>query len=39
AALTRCGIEVTERVSHVFPSNVHNEAYLETKRSRGGHLF
>jgi GTP cyclohydrolase II len=39
AALTRCGIEVTERVAHVFPSNVHNEAYLETKRSRGGHLF
>jgi GTP cyclohydrolase II len=39
AALTHCGIEVTERVSHVFPSNVHNEAYLETKRSRGGHLF
>ena len=39
AALTGCGIEVTERVSHVFPSNVHNEAYLETKRSRGGHLF
>ena len=38
-ALTRCGIEVTERVAHVFPSNVHNEAYLETKRSRGGHLF
>ncbi len=39
AALTRCGIEVTERVAHVFPSNVHNKAYLETKRSRGGHLF
>jgi GTP cyclohydrolase II len=39
AALTHCGIEVTERVSHVFPANVHNETYLETKRSRGGHLF
>jgi GTP cyclohydrolase II len=39
AALTHCGIEVTERVSHVFPSNLHNEAYLETKRSRSGHLF
>jgi GTP cyclohydrolase II len=38
-ALTRCGIEVTERVSHVFPSNAHNETYLETKRLRGGHLF
>ena len=39
AVLTRCGIKVTERVAHVFPSNAHNEAYLETKRSRGGHLF
>ncbi|MDX1484780.1 MAG: GTP cyclohydrolase II [Alphaproteobacteria bacterium] len=39
AALTRCGIEVTERVAHVFPSNVHNEAYLEAKRSKSGHLF
>lgn len=39
AALTRCGIEVTERVAHVFPSNAHNEAYLATKRTRSGHLF
>ncbi len=32
------GIEVTERVPHNFPANVHNEAYLQTKRQRGGHL-
>jgi GTP cyclohydrolase II len=39
AALERYGITVAERVAHVFPSNGHNERYLRTKATRGGHLF
>lgn len=39
AALESCGISVAERVPHAFPSNQHNEAYLRTKASKGGHLF
>ena len=39
AALTHCGIEVAERVPHVFPANPHNAEYLRTKAARGGHLF
>ncbi len=38
-ALARCGIEVVQRVAHVFPSNAHNEGYLETKKTRSGHMF
>ena len=38
-ALTRCGITVTERVPHVFPSNSHNERYLRAKATRHGHLL
>jgi len=38
-ALARHGIEVTERVPHVFPSNDHNRSYLATKAKRSGHLF
>lgn len=38
AGLARCGITVTERVAHAFPSNQHNEFYLHTKVSRSGHL-
>ena len=38
-ALARHQIEVTERVPHVFPSNDHNQGYLHTKATRGGHLF
>lgn len=38
-ALGRHGVEITERVPHVFPSNDHNIGYLETKRTKGGHLF
>ncbi|MBX6321896.1 MAG: GTP cyclohydrolase II RibA, partial [Rhodospirillaceae bacterium] len=30
ASLARCGIEVSERVPHVFPANAHNDRYLET---------
>jgi GTP cyclohydrolase II len=37
--LARLGIEVVERVAHVFPSNGHNEAYLRTKKERSGHLL
>lgn len=37
-ALERCGIEVTERVPHVFPANLHNERYLQTKARHGHHL-
>lgn len=38
-ALSRFGIDVVERVPHAFPSNKHNEQYLETKKAKGGHLF
>jgi GTP cyclohydrolase II len=37
AALTRCGISVSERVPHIFPANGHNERYLRTKATRSGH--
>ncbi len=37
--LAQCGINVTERVPHVFPSNDHNERYLSTKAVRFGHMF
>lgn len=37
--LAACGIEVVERVRHVFPSNRHNERYLDAKARRSGHLF
>jgi GTP cyclohydrolase II len=37
AALMRCGIAVIERVPHIFPANGHNERYLRTKATRGGH--
>ncbi len=33
------GIEVAERVPHVFPANDHNRSYLSTKATKGGHLF
>lgn len=38
-ALARHGITVVERVPHVFPANAHNDSYLRTKATRGGHLF
>jgi len=37
--LQACGIAVAERVPHAFPSNEHNETYLRTKMTRGGHLY
>jgi len=39
AQLAACGVEVTERVGHAFPSNQHNEHYLKTKIARSGHLI
>ena len=39
SSLAACGVEVTDRVPHAFPSNRHNELYLKTKASRSGHLF
>lgn len=39
AALTRCGIDVVERVPHIFPANGHNERYLRTKATRSGHIL
>lgn len=38
-ALSRLGVNVVERVAHVFPANRHNKGYLMTKGTRGGHLF
>ncbi|MEO5374566.1 MAG: GTP cyclohydrolase II [Alphaproteobacteria bacterium] len=38
-SLARHDIEVVERVPHVFPANDHNQFYLRTKATRGGHLF
>jgi GTP cyclohydrolase II len=37
STLIRCGIDVVERVPHVFPANGHNERYLRTKATRSGH--
>lgn len=37
--LAACGVEVTERVAHVFAANQHNERYLATKATRSGHLI
>ena len=39
AALTELKITVSERVAHSFPSNVHNEFYLATKKERAGHMY
>jgi GTP cyclohydrolase II len=38
-ALAACGIPVTARVPHAFPSNGHNDRYLATKAARFGHRF
>ncbi|WP_374763148.1 GTP cyclohydrolase II [Yunchengibacter salinarum] len=39
AGLERLGITVTERVPHAFPTNPHNQGYLDTKKRRSGHLL
>ena len=37
--LAATDVRVVDRVSHVFPSNRHNEHYLRTKAARTGHLL
>ncbi len=37
--LAACGIEIVERVAHEFAPNGINDAYLETKAKRFGHLI
>lgn len=37
--LSRHGVDVVERVPHVFPANGHNENYLRTKAERAGHIL
>jgi GTP cyclohydrolase II len=39
AGLARWGLDIVERVAHTFASNKHNETYLKTKATRGGHSF
>jgi GTP cyclohydrolase II len=39
AGLVACGIEIVERVPHVFTPNGVNDAYLDTKARRFGHLL
>jgi GTP cyclohydrolase II len=37
--LTEYGVNVSQRLPHVIPPNVHNRFYLETKRDRSGHYI
>ncbi len=39
SSLAACGIEITERVPHIFAPNGVNDAYLATKLTRFGHLL
>jgi GTP cyclohydrolase II len=39
SSLAACGIEITERVPHIFAPNGINDAYLATKLTRFGHLL
>jgi GTP cyclohydrolase II len=39
AQIESCGITVTERIPLTPPRNPHNENYLETKKSRTGHIL
>lgn len=39
SGLVQCGVIVSERVSHAFPSNHHNENYLQTKKTKSGHFI
>lgn len=38
-ALANCGVDVVERVPHVFKANRHNAEYLATKARRSGHIM
>ena len=33
------GLEIVKRVSLVFPATAHNKRYLETKKTKLGHLL
>ncbi len=37
--LQKWGIEITERVQHIYPENPYNIQYLETKKKVSGHLL
>ncbi|TWB75368.1 GTP cyclohydrolase II [Nitrospirillum amazonense] len=37
--LARWGVQVVDRVPHIFPANGHNIAYLRTKAEKAGHLL
>lgn len=39
SSLERFGVEMTERVPHIFPTNMHNQGYLKTKAAKSGHLL
>ncbi|MDZ5646844.1 GTP cyclohydrolase II [Nitrospirillum sp. BR 11828] len=39
AQLARWGVQVVDRVPHIFPANGHNVAYLRTKAEKAGHLL
>ena len=39
SSLRKFGIDITERVPHQFPSNEHNWRYLDTKKTKTGHLL
>ena len=39
SSLEKFGVEMTERVPHIFPSNMHNQGYLKTKAAKSGHLL
>jgi GTP cyclohydrolase II len=39
ASLQKYGIQVIERVAHVFPANPFNQPYMNTKKLKSGHLF
>jgi len=38
-ALKEFGLTVTQRIPHAFKTNKHNETYINTKKSRSGHLI
>ena len=37
--LTQYGINVTERIPHIMPTNDYNRFYLETKANKSGHMI
>jgi GTP cyclohydrolase II len=37
--LTDYGINVSDRIPHIMPTNEHNRFYLETKAAKSGHML